>query len=38
MDKGGVREVMIGEALKAEKFIDTIRKIHLQVHETLNKS
>ena len=30
-----VRENTINEALRAKKFIDKIRKIHLQIHETL---
>jgi hypothetical protein len=36
--QGGVREDITGEALKVEKFVENIRKIHLQVHETLKKS
>jgi hypothetical protein len=35
---GGVREDITGEALKVERFIDIIWKIHLQVKETLKKS
>jgi hypothetical protein len=34
----GVREDIIGEALKVEKFIENIRQIHLQEQETLKKS
>jgi hypothetical protein len=33
-----VREDLIGDALKEEKCVEKIREIHLQVHETLNKS
>ena len=36
--QGGVREDLTGDALRAENFIGKIRKIHLQVHETLQKS
>ena len=34
----GVREDIIGEALKVEKSVENIRQIHLQVKETLKKS
>jgi len=34
----GLREDIIGEVLKAEKFVEKIKHIHLQVHETLKKS
>jgi hypothetical protein len=34
----GVREDTIEEALKAEKIVEKIRQIHLQVQETLKKS
>lgn len=33
-----VREDIIGDDLRDEKIIEKIRKIHLQVHETLQKS
>jgi hypothetical protein len=33
-----VREDTMGEVLKAKKFDENIRKIHLQVHETLKNS
>ena len=36
--QGGVREAIIGESLKEKKFFENIRKIHLQVQETLKKS
>jgi hypothetical protein len=36
--QGGVREDITGEALKAKKFVEKIRQIHLQVRETLKKS
>jgi hypothetical protein len=36
--QGGVREDLTGDALRAEKFIEKIRQIHLQVQETLQKS
>jgi hypothetical protein len=29
--KGGMREDIIGEALRMEKFVENIRQIHLQV-------
>jgi hypothetical protein len=29
--QGGVRDDVIGEALKAEKFVEKIRQTHLQV-------
>jgi hypothetical protein len=34
----GVREDLIGDALKEEKIVEKIKKIHLQVQETLKKS
>jgi hypothetical protein len=33
-----VREDTMGEELKAEKFVENIRQIHLQVQETLKRS
>jgi hypothetical protein len=36
--QGGVREDLTGDALRAEFFIEKIRKIHIQVQETLQKS
>jgi hypothetical protein len=36
--QGGVREDLTGDALKEEKIVEKIRKIHLQVQETLKKS
>jgi hypothetical protein len=33
-----VREDLTGDALKAKKIVEKIRKIHLQVQETLKKS
>jgi hypothetical protein len=36
--QGGVREDLTGDALKAEKIVEKIRQIHLQVQETLKKS
>jgi hypothetical protein len=33
-----VREDLIRDALKAGKFVEKIRQIHLQVQETLKKS
>ena len=33
-----MREDLTGDALKAEKCVEKIKKIHLQVQETLNKS
>jgi len=36
--KQGVREEIIGETLKDEKFVEKIRQIHLQIQETLKKS
>jgi hypothetical protein len=38
VQQGGVREDIIGEYLKVEKFIEKIRKIHFQVQDTLKKS
>jgi hypothetical protein len=37
-NQGGVREDIIGEALKAKKFVEKIRHIHLQVDETMKMS
>jgi hypothetical protein len=34
----GVREDLTRDALRAEKFVEKIRQIHLQVQETLKKS
>jgi hypothetical protein len=36
--QGGEREDITGEALRVEKFVGNIRKIHLQVQEMLKKS
>jgi len=36
--QGEVREDLIGDALRAEKFIENIMEIHLQVQETLQKT
>jgi hypothetical protein len=36
--KGGVRENLIGDALKEGKIVEKIKQIHLQVQETLNNS
>ena len=36
--QGGVKEDPTGDALRAEKFIETIRQIHQQVYETIQKS
>jgi hypothetical protein len=36
--QGGVREDLTGDALKEENIVEKIRKIHLQVQKTLNKS
>jgi hypothetical protein len=36
--QGGVREELTGDALKEEKNVEKIRKIHFQVQETLKKS
>ena len=33
-----MREDITGEVLKAEKFVENIRQIHLKVHKTLKKS
>jgi hypothetical protein len=33
-----VREDLTGDAMTAKIFVEKIRKIHLQVHETLKKS
>jgi hypothetical protein len=37
-NQGGVRENLTGDALKAKKYVEKIRKIYFQVQETLNKS
>jgi hypothetical protein len=36
--QGGVREELIGDAVKEYKIVERIRHIHLQVQETLKKS
>jgi hypothetical protein len=36
--QGGMMEYVMGEALKVEKFVEKIKQIHMQVHETLKKS
>jgi hypothetical protein len=36
--QGGVMEDTMGEALKAKKFVENIRQIHLQEHNTLKRS
>jgi hypothetical protein len=36
--QGGVREEIIVEELKLDKFVNNIRHIHLQVHEIFKKS
>jgi len=36
--QGGVKKDIIGDALRAENFIEKIKHIHLQVKETLQKS
>jgi hypothetical protein len=36
--QGGVREDITRDVLKVEKFVEKIKKIHLQVHEILNTS
>ena len=37
-EKGGVREDLTGDALRAEKIVEKIRQIHLQVQELFKKS
>jgi hypothetical protein len=36
--QGGVMKDVMGKELKVDKFVENIRQIHLQVHETLKKS
>ena len=36
--KGGVREDLIGDAMRAKIIVEKIRQTYLQVHETLEKS
>jgi hypothetical protein len=36
--QGGVKEDIMREALRVDKFIEKLRQIHLQAHEMLNKS